>query len=97
MPTLTGCSVCLKRALAVVKSFSRGSASIAIAAEFFWVSVMVVFMVACVLAKNIHRFAKDFDFGSGCTLSTASPVNFRNFAGVGVDGNRPAHRICTRR
>ena len=47
MPTLTGCSVCLKRALAVAKSFSRGSASIAIAAEFFWVSVMVVFMVPC--------------------------------------------------
>src|SRR5271166_509285 len=47
MPTLTGCSVCLKRALAIAKSFSRGSASIAIAAEFFWVSVMVVFMVAC--------------------------------------------------
>ena len=51
MPTLTGCSVCLKRALAIAKSFSRGSASIAIAAEFFWVSVMVVFMVACGLQK----------------------------------------------
>ena len=51
MPTLTGCSVCLKRALAVAKSFCRGSASIAIAAEFFWVSVMVVFMVACGLQK----------------------------------------------
>ena len=47
MPTLTGCSVCFKRALAIAKSFSRGSASIEIAAEFFWVSVMVVFMVAC--------------------------------------------------
>ena len=47
MPTLTGCSVCFKRALAIAKSFSRGSASIAIAAEFFWVSVMVVFMVPC--------------------------------------------------
>src|SRR5271166_3326801 len=57
----------------------RGSASIAIASEFFWVSVMVVFMVACA-CKNIHRVAKDFDFGSGCTLSTTSPVNFRNFA-----------------
>src|SRR6516165_2878728 len=79
MPTLTGCSVCLKRALAIAKSFSRGSASIAIAAEFFWVSVMVVFMVACG-CKNIHRVARDFDFGSGCTLSTTSPVNFRNFA-----------------
>src|SRR5260370_8188035 len=51
MPTLTGCSVCLKRALAIAKSFSRGSASIAIASEFFWVSVMVVFMVACGLQK----------------------------------------------
>src|SRR5438132_4994620 len=51
MPTLTGRSVCLKRALAIAKSFSRGSASIAIAAEFFWVSVMVVFMVACGLQK----------------------------------------------
>src|SRR5260370_21790017 len=51
MPTLTGCSVCLKRALAIAKSFSRGSVSIAIAAEFFWVSVMVVFMVACGLQK----------------------------------------------
>src|ERR1700737_5004857 len=51
MPTLTGCLVCLRRALAIAKSFSRGSASIAIAAEFFWVSVMVVFMVACGLQK----------------------------------------------
>ena len=51
MPTLTGCSVCFKRALAIAKSFSRGSASIEIAAEFFWVSVMVVFMVACGLQK----------------------------------------------
>jgi hypothetical protein len=41
------------------------------------------------LAKNIHRVAKDFDFGSGCTLSTTSPVNYRNFAGVGVYGIGP--------
>jgi hypothetical protein len=41
------------------------------------------------LAKNIHRVAKDFDFGSGCTLSTTSPVTFRNFSGVGVDGIGP--------
>jgi hypothetical protein len=41
------------------------------------------------LAKNIHRVAKDFDYGSGCTLSTTSPVNFRNFAGFGVDGIGP--------
>ena len=67
MPTLTGCSVCFKRALAIAKSFSRGSASIEIAAEFFGVSVMVVFMVACG-CKNIRRVAKDFDFGSECTL-----------------------------
>ena len=80
MPTLTGCSVCLKRALAIAKSFSPGSASIAIAAEFFWVSVMVVFMVAGGWQKIYTVFAKDFDFGSGCTLSTTSPVNFRNFA-----------------
>src|ERR1700675_330635 len=51
MPTFTGCLLCLRRALAIAKSFSRGSASIAIAAEFFWVSVMVVFMVACGLQK----------------------------------------------
>ena len=38
-------------ALAIAKNFSRGSASIEIAAEFFWVSVMVVFMVACGLQK----------------------------------------------
>jgi hypothetical protein len=79
MPTLTGCSVCFKRAVAIAKSFSRGSASIAIAAEFFWVSVMVVFMVACGLQKYTPC-CKDFDFGSECTLSTTSPVNFRNFA-----------------
>jgi hypothetical protein len=40
---------------------------------------MVVFMVASA-CKNIRRVAKDFDFGSECTLSTTSPVNFRNFA-----------------
>jgi hypothetical protein len=55
MPTLTGCSVCFKRALAIAKSFSRGSASIEIAAEVFWVSVMVVFMVACGLQKYTPR------------------------------------------
>jgi hypothetical protein len=86
--------VCLARALAIAKSFSRGSASIAIAAEFFWVSVWSSSWSRAV-CKNIHRVAKDFDFGSGCTLSITSPVNFRNFALEGRDnlqlspGRRP--------
>jgi hypothetical protein len=67
MPTLTGCSVCLKCTLAIAKRFSRGSTSIAIASEFFGVSVMVVFM-ARAACTNIHRVAKDFDLGSGCTI-----------------------------
>jgi hypothetical protein len=83
MPTLTGCSVCLKRAPAIAKSFSRGSASLAIAAEFFWVSVMVVFMVACGLQKNIHRVAKDFDFGSGLHTIYYQPGQLQEFRRAG--------------
>jgi hypothetical protein len=45
------------------------------------------------LAKNIHRVAKDFDFGTGCTLSTISPVNFRNFA-VLEGGKRVFEKSC---
>src|SRR5260370_4798101 len=75
MPTLTGCSVCLKRALAIAKSFSRGGASIAVAAEFFWVSVMVVFMVACGLQKlyTVLRMTWTSDLGAHYLLSTLSP------------------------
>src|SRR5271165_4191761 len=74
MPTLTGCSVCLKRALAIAKSFSRGSASIAIAAEFFWVSVMVVFMVAGGLKKiyTVLQRTSTSDLGAHYLLSAQS-------------------------
>jgi hypothetical protein len=74
MPTLTGCSVCFKRALAIAKSFSRGSASIAIAAEFFWVSVMVVFMVACGLQKiyTVLQRTSTSDLGAHYLLSARS-------------------------
>jgi hypothetical protein len=75
MPTLTGCSVCLKRALAIAKSFSRGSASIAIAAEFFRVSVMVVFMVACGLQKiyTVLQRTSTSDLGAHYQLPARLP------------------------
>ena len=89
MPTLTGCSVCLKRALAVAKSFSRGSASIAIAAEFFWVSVMVVFMVACGLQKiyTVLQMTSTSDLGAHYQLPARLPSEIS--PGVGVDGIGP--------
>jgi hypothetical protein len=66
--------VCLARALAIAKSFSRGSASIAIAAEFFWVSVMVVFMVACGLQKiyTVLQRTSTSDLGAHYLLSARS-------------------------
>ena len=103
MPTLTGCSVCLKRALAIAKSFSRGSASIAIAAEFFWVSVMVVFMVACGLQKVYTVLQRTSTSDPGAHHLLFSPANLRNFA-VLERGKRvfekscqfQLHRICYR-
>jgi hypothetical protein len=63
----TGCSVCLKCTLAIAKVLAvrlRQSQS-----RPSFLGECDVPLHGCVgLAQNIHRVAKDFDFGSGCTL-----------------------------